>query len=161
MFGLFKKDKEVSFIAPMEGEVVDIVEVPDQVFSRKMVGDGIAIKPTTGVVVAPCNGKIVSLLPSNHAVGIIDDDGIEILIHVGIDTVELKGKGLKSFVNVGDVVKKGDLLIEADLKFIESAGKSTITPIIITNMGNVKEIVKIQGNVEVGKGEVMKILIKA
>jgi PTS system D-glucosamine-specific IIC component len=95
---------------PIEGEVISITETPDQVFSSKMVGDGLAIIPKDNIVYSPVNGTIAQLFPTKHAIGIIDENGIELLIHVGIDTVELKGQGFEAFVEKGDTVKRGQIL---------------------------------------------------
>lgn len=157
MFELFKKNKMIKIIAPMTGEVVDISEVPDEVFSKKMVGDGIAIIPSNGMVTSPCNGKIVHIFPTNHALGIITEEGIEILIHIGIDTVELKGKGFKKLVNVGDKVKIGQPLMEVDLNFIKESFKEIISPIVITNKEMVKKLTKMKGQVIAGKDATMGI----
>ena len=122
MFGLFK-NKEISLIKPIEGKIIKITKVEDPAFSQKMLGDGFAIEPTKGEVKSPVDGKIVQKFPTNHALGIETKEGIEILIHVGINTVELKGEGFKSFVKVGDKVKKGDKLLEFDIEFIKSKDK--------------------------------------
>ncbi|MBB6214383.1 PTS system glucose-specific IIA component [Anaerosolibacter carboniphilus] len=160
MFGFLKKNKIVTLIAPMDGEVISLQEVPDAVFSQRMLGDGIAIKPSNGLVVSPCNGKVVQIFDTNHAVGIETDEGAEVLIHIGIDTVELKGEGFQRIAKVGDKVKIGDVLVEVDLEYIEAAGKSTITPIVITNMEKVHEMSKIKGSCKRGENEIMKLEVK-
>ena len=159
MFKFLKKSKEVAIIAPMTGEVIDIIETPDQVFAEKMVGDGVAIKPTNGVVVSPCNGEIVQIFPTNHAIGIKTKEGLEILIHIGLDTVELNGEGFKAFVNSGDKVKIGDKLLEVDFNFIEKSGKSIVSPVIITNPDFTKEIHKQLGTAEKGKNEIINVIL--
>ncbi|TYR79844.1 PTS glucose transporter subunit IICBA [Priestia megaterium] len=121
-------------ISPIEGEIVPLTEVPDQVFSQKLMGDGFAIIPKTGTVVAPVDGKIVNLFPTKHALGIESTTGREILIHVGIDTVNLKGEGFEALVAQGDEVKKGQPLLQVDLEFVKENAPSTITPIIFTNL---------------------------
>ncbi len=123
-----------SFVSPMTGEIVDITEVPDPVFSGKMMGEGFAIKPTEGKVVSPVKGKIVTLFPTKHAIGLVTDTGVELLIHVGIDTVKLEGQGFVSLCQEGDKVEVGTPLLQVDLNRIESEGKSTITPVIFTNL---------------------------
>lgn len=133
MFKFLQKFKGIELCAPITGRVVDLSEVPDPVFAEKMVGDGVAIYPTGNKVVAPCDGKVVQIFPTNHAVGIETTSGVDLLIHVGIDTVELKGEGFKRMVEEGTVVKKGDVLLEMDLEKIKAAGKPIITPFIITN----------------------------
>ncbi|MBN4062695.1 PTS glucose transporter subunit IIA [Alkaliphilus transvaalensis] len=141
----------------MSGEIINIKNVPDKVFSKKMIGDGIAIKPNNGIVVSPCDGKIVTLFPTNHAIGIETEEGLQILIHLGIDTVELKGEGFKSYVHKGDYVKAGDKILEVDLDYCEKKGKSTISPIIITNMEIVEGIEKSNGLVNATNDLAMKI----
>lgn len=125
--------KEELILSPMDGEVVPLEKVNDEVFSSKMMGDGIAILPSDGKVYAPVAGEITVAMDSNHAVGIQSDEGAEILIHVGIDTVEMKGEGFKSYVKQGDQVAVGDLLLEADLNAIKEHEYDTTTMIIVTN----------------------------
>ena len=159
MFNLFNKDKSISISAPMTGDLIEITQVEDEVFSEKMVGDGVAIEPREGIVVSPVQGRIVQIFPTNHAIGIETEDGLEVLIHIGLDTVELKGKGFTSYVKVGDRVEVGDKLLEVDLDFIKKSGRSTISPIIITNMDIVKNISTKIGNVIRGKDSIMNIVI--
>ncbi|MGA9466211.1 MAG: PTS glucose transporter subunit IIA [Exiguobacterium marinum] len=121
--------------SPMEGDVIPLEQVADSVFSEKMMGDGIAITPTDGAVVSPADGEIVQIAPTKHAIGIRTEDGAEILIHVGLDTVELEGRPFDLQVDVGDHVKTGQLLLTADLAQIHQAGKDTVTPMVVTNGG--------------------------
>jgi len=137
MFGFIKKKSE-PLLPVMAGEVVDIEKVPDLVFSQKMLGDGYAVIPTNGIVVAPVSGVIAQIFPTNHAFGIITETGLEILVHIGIDTVELKGEGFKRLVEVDQFVQAGTPIIEINLEFVKAHAKSVITPVVITN----KEIVK-------------------
>ena len=117
-----------------EGRLLNIEDVPDEVFSKKMMGDGYAVEPSANTFYSPCDGK-VSLIPETlHAVGITADTGAEVLIHIGMDTVNLKGEGFTPKVKEGDVVKAGDPLVEADLDAIRDKVPSTITPVIITNI---------------------------
>lgn len=160
MFNLFNRKKTISIAAPMTGEIIEIEKVPDEVFSKKMVGEGLAIKPSNGTVVAPCNGEVIQVFPTNHAIGILTTEGIEILIHVGLDTVNLKGNGFKSFVSAGDHVKKGDRLLEVDLEYVKNNDKSTISPILVTNMEIVQSLSKKEGIVEKGKSKVMDVKLK-
>lgn len=134
----------LDFVAPISGEVKKIEEVPDQVFSQKMMGDGFAILPNEGIVVSPVDGKIVNLFPTKHAIGIESTSGYEILIHVGIDTVNLKGEGFECLVSQGDTIKKGQPLLKVDLDFIKDKVPSTMTPIIFTNLkkGEFVKIIK-------------------
>ncbi|MCF6459527.1 PTS sugar transporter subunit IIA [Clostridium sp. Cult3] len=159
MFNLFNRDKSISILAPMTGDIIEITQVEDEVFSEKMVGDGVAIEPREGIVVSPVQGRIVQIFPTKHALGIETEDGLEILIHIGLDTVELKGEGFKSYVKVGDEVKLGDKLLEVDLDFIRKSGRSTVSPIIITNMDIVKNISTKIGNVNRGEDSIMNVVI--
>lgn len=150
---------KVSLIAPISGNVVSIEEVDDPVFSEKMMGDGLAIEPTDGVVLAPCDGKIIHVFPTKHALGILTKEGIEILIHIGLDTVNLNGKGFKSYVKADEEIKQGQKLLSFKLDFITKKAKSSITPIVITNMDKVNNINIKKGSVEAGKDVIMEIEI--
>jgi len=136
MFKKLFKNKDIELLTPIVGKVIDLSDVPDQVFSEKMVGDGFAIIPSEGKVYAPVSGKVVQIFPTKHAIGIESEDGIEILIHFGIDTVELKGEGFEAFITAGDTIKKGDLLLNVDLDVVSKHGKSTVTPVVFTNKSN-------------------------
>ncbi|MEN2766892.1 PTS sugar transporter subunit IIA [Ornithinibacillus xuwenensis] len=131
---LFKK-KEEKIYAPINGKIVKLEDVPDPVFSQKMMGEGMAIQPEEGKVLSPVDGKIVQLMDSKHAIGIEDNHGNEILIHIGLETVELKGEGFQPHIQVGDTVSVGQLLMEFDVAHIEANAKSSVTPIVITNSG--------------------------
>ena len=133
------KRHTLTLYAPMEGDIIPLEEVSDPVFSEKMMGDGIAIMPTDGTVVAPAKGTIVQVAPTKHAIGIRTDDGAEILIHVGLDTVELAGDTFTVHVNVDDSVEVGQPLLTANLEQIHQAGKDTVTPMIVTNGGELNE----------------------
>ncbi|HEY8391297.1 MAG TPA: PTS glucose transporter subunit IIA [Capillibacterium sp.] len=147
MLGLFKKEKIVEIKAPVNGETVDLVEVPDEVFAGKMVGDGLAFKPEEGVLYAPADCEVVQVFPTQHAIGLRTAEGLEILIHIGIDTVEMKGEGFKSFVQANQQVKAGEKLMEFDLKLIAEKAKSTLIPLLITNMEMVKDLQLYPGKV--------------
>ncbi|MGG3735381.1 PTS glucose transporter subunit IIA [Heyndrickxia coagulans] len=134
MFKLFqKKPKEERIFAPVRGQVVAIEEVPDPTFSEKMMGDGIAIKPTEGLLVAPFDGEVVQVFPMKHAIGLRGASGLELLIHIGLETVTLNGEGFETAVKAGDKVKKGDTLITFDLALIQEKAADTITSIVVTN----------------------------
>src|SRR5690554_148418 len=150
----------ISLIAPIMGEVIELEEVPDPVFSEKMMGDGLAIIPTEGKVVAPCDGKIIHVFPTKHAMGMLTKEGIELLIHIGLETVNLKGKGFDSFVEANTEVKQGQLLISFDLKYVSENAKSLITPIVITNMNKVNNISIKKNIVKSEKDVIMNIDIK-
>ena len=108
----FLKGKQLEIAAPLTGKVIPVTEVPDPVFAEKVLGDGIAVDPTEGTVYSPVDGTIFQIAHTFHAMGIESDDGLEILVHLGIDTVKLEGKGFQSFVEVGQKVKKGDKIGE-------------------------------------------------
>lgn len=129
---LFGKNTD-DFYAPMAGKAVPITEVPDPTFAEGMLGDGIAIEPVDGKVYAPCDATVDMMFPTGHAVSLVADCGAEILIHVGLETVGLEGKPFTIHVANGDKVKKGQLLIEADLEAIKAAALPIITPMLICN----------------------------
>lgn len=134
LFDMFKKkDSSVALGAPMKGRCVSIREVPDPTFGEEILGKGIAIIPSDGHVYAPADGVISTVFPTGHAVGVTTPDGAELLIHIGLDTVELKGEPFEIKVESDQNVKKGDLLIVADLEKIRAAGKEIITPMVICN----------------------------
>ncbi|MDA9556261.1 PTS glucose transporter subunit IIA [Vibrio sp.] len=151
----------INIIAPLSGEIVNIEDVPDVVFAEKIVGDGIAIKPTGDKMVAPVNGTIGKIFETNHAFSIESEDGIELFVHFGIDTVELKGEGFNRIAEEGQEVKAGDTIIEFDLAKLEALqeakGKSTLTPVVISNMDEIKELSKFSGSVTVGETPVLAI----
>ncbi|MFD1020610.1 glucose-specific PTS transporter subunit IIBC [Thalassobacillus hwangdonensis] len=125
---------KLNFSSPMKGKVMPITEVPDQVFSGKMMGDGFAIEPTDGQVVSPVDGKVLNVFPTKHAIGLQADNGMEILIHIGIDTVKLKGEGFEAMIEEGDEVKRGQALMNVDLDYVKENAPSIITPIVFTNL---------------------------
>ena len=138
LFGKKVQSKEQVIMAPLSGTLRQLVEVPDPVFAGKMVGDGIAIEPSEGIVVAPFDGEIVQLFPTKHAIGLRNAFGLEILIHIGLETVSLQGEGFEAFVKQGDQVKMGDKLITFDMAIINDKASSTITPVVLTNGDAVK-----------------------
>lgn len=142
MISLFRKNKEIVVKSPFEGEIVDIVKVQDPTFSSKLLGDGVAVIPSSNIALAPCDGKITQIFYTNHAFSIATENGLEVLVHIGLDTVNLKGEGFKRLVEVGSIVKKGRAIIEVDFDYIKSMDKDTITPIVITNMDIVKNMIK-------------------
>lgn len=154
--GLFtRKNKLLQILAPQSGKAVAITEVPDPVFSGKVLGDGVAIQPESGEVLAPVSGTVAQVAHTLHAVGIESDDGLEVLVHLGIDTVKLKGEGFTCHVKEGQHVEAGDKLMDMDLALIESKGFSTISPCIVTNLDAVKNFSAIPGTVTAGKTVVM------
>ncbi|CBZ47568.1 beta-glucoside-specific PTS transporter subunit IIABC [Streptococcus gallolyticus subsp. gallolyticus] len=129
-------------MSPLTGEVLPIEKAEDEVFASKVMGDGVVILPETTDVYAPFDGTIATLFPTKHAIGLVSDKGAEILIHIGINTVDLNGEGFKAFVKQGDSVTKGDKLISFDKVAIENAGYSSQTMVIITNGSNYNQIIK-------------------
>ena len=158
MFSFFKKKEEGILIgAPIKGKVVNITEVSDPTFSDCMLGKGIAITPSDGNVYAPADGEISMLFDTLHAVSMVTTEGVELLIHVGLETVALKGEGFEAHIQNGDVVKKGDLLLTADLEKLKEKGYNTITPVVVCNTDDYKDVLKVaDGEVEQGD-EIIKI----
>jgi PTS system glucose-specific IIA component len=151
-------DNTINIIAPLAGEIIAIEDVPDVVFAEKIVGDGIAIRPTGNKLVAPCDGEIGKIFETNHAFSLESDSGIELFVHFGIDTVELKGEGFTRVAQEGQKVKAGDTIIEFDLELLKDKAKSVLTPVVISNMDEIKELQKMSGTVEVGTDIVLKIV---
>jgi PTS system D-glucosamine-specific IIC component len=135
-----KLSTETPFYSPLHGEVVSLGDVPDEVFSQELMGPGFAIRPVDGLVQSPIDGKVLNVFPTKHAIGLLSNDGLEVLIHFGIDSVKLKGEGFESFVEEGQKIKVGDDLLRADLKKVEGQIPSTVTPIIFTNLAPDKKI---------------------
>jgi PTS system sucrose-specific IIC component len=134
--------------------VKELSEIADEVFSSGMLGKGIAIEPTNGQVNSPVDGIVTTVFPTKHAIGVTSDEGVEILIHIGMDTVEMNGEGFESFVKQNERVKKGDLMIRVDLDKIKAAGLSSITPVVVTNSTTYKDISIVASN-KVDKGQVL------
>nr|WP_157052523.1 PTS system trehalose-specific EIIBC component [Ornithinibacillus contaminans] len=136
------QDKEQLIYAPLSGNIVPLENVPDPTFSQKMMGDGIAIEPSEGKLVAPFDGEVIQVFPTKHAIGLLSSSGVEVLIHIGLETVSLNGEGFETHVQAGDHIKAGDVLVTFDLDFIRQNAKSTITPIVITNGDQLEAISK-------------------
>ena len=132
-------------VAPLAGHAIPLEEVSDAVFSQKVMGDGLAIQPTEGKVYAPFDGEVASIFDTKHAIGLNADNGMEVLIHIGIDTVNLQGQYYEAHVKAGDRVHKGDLLISFDKDAIEQAGYETVTPVILTNTDDYSSIETVTG----------------
>ena len=126
-----------------DGQVINIEDVKDPVFSQKMMGDGFAVEPENGHIVSPVAGKITSIFPTKHALGLLTDNGLEVLVHIGLDTVSLEGKPFEVKVSEGQTVAAGDLLVEADLDAIREAGRETSTVVVFTNADAIK-LVKVE-----------------
>jgi PTS system glucose-specific IIA component len=141
MFGFLKrKAREVK--APADGEIVALESVNDEVFSQKLVGDGVAIVPVSNVFTAPIDGTITKIFSTNHAYSVKSPKDMEVMVHIGLDTVDLNGEGFERLANEGDKVKAGDPVIRADLEYIRKHAKDIVTPVIISDESDVKSIEK-------------------
>lgn len=149
MFGLFKKKKTqeevkensgLNLVAICDGTVKPLSEVPDPVFSQKMAGDGVAIEPTSDIIVAPADGELSLVFNTKHAFAMTLDNGIELLVHVGLETVSLNGEGFEQLAEAGQKIKAGTPILKIDREFIKSKGLPLITPVLITNPDSTKSI---------------------
>ncbi|MBM7836037.1 PTS glucose transporter subunit IIA [Clostridium sardiniense] len=163
MFGLFKKNKKeesLNFVAPVSGKAVDLSEVPDPVFAQKMAGDGLGIDSTGDIIVAPCDGELTLVFKTKHAFAMTLDNGIEVLVHIGIETVSLNGEGFEQLAEQGTRVKAGTPIIKIDREFIKNKGLSLVTPVLITNPDTVKSLdVKTGMDVVAGETVVLEYTI--
>lgn len=137
--------------SPLSGSAIPLDQVEDPVFSGRMLGDGLAVLPVRGEVVAPFDGKVISVFPTGHAVGLLSNDGVECLIHVGLDTVTLNGSGFAAKVKQGQTVRRGELLLTVDLPVLQAAAKSVVSPVIVTNSAAWRPVSPQQGDVEAGR----------
>ena len=151
--------RRLSFVAPISGQVWPLDRVPDPVFAQKMVGDGLSIDPTDAVLIAACDGEVVALHAAGHAVTLRTPEGIDLLMHVGIDTVNLKGEGFRPLVKVGERVRAGAPLIEFDLDFVATHAKSLLTQVVIANSERVVAWQRASGLVAAGKDTLFTIAI--
>lgn len=147
----------ISIIAPLSGEIVALEQVPDPVFSEKALGDGIAILPEDGKVYSPVNGVVATVAATKHAYGFQSDDGLDVLVHVGLETVGLNGEGFTVHIKEGDRVKVGDLVAEADLSFLKSKNLNLITPVLICDGMDDKQMQPCSGKVTAGQDAVIKV----
>lgn len=149
LYGKQNKNEKLEFVSPVEGKVMELSEVEDKAFSQGLMGNGFAVELTSGTVRAPFSGEVTVVFPTGHAIGMKRADGLEVLIHIGMDTVELNGKGFSLQVKQGDYVSVGDVLVEVDLDYIQSEGKSLVSPIVFPN-GQVVSL-NVQGNIKTGQ----------
>ncbi|AGM26515.1 PTS system glucose-specific IIA component [Spiroplasma syrphidicola EA-1] len=157
--GLFtKKSKEIEIIAPVDGEIIKLDDVNDEVFSQKMLGDGFGIKPSAGNFLAPMTGKLMTVFPTGHAYGIKHASGVEMLLHIGMDTVSLNGEGFNIKVKQDDNVKQGDLLCEVNLSQIKDKVPSLDTPIVFTPDAIGNHTIKLLKTGKVKQGEVVAVV---
>ena len=159
--GLFSRKtvlpwEEGTLYAITEGTVMGVDRVKDQMFAEKMMGDGVAFNSTNGVVVSPCEGTVATIFPTNHAIGILTKDGAEILIHIGLDTVNENGKGFKGFVKAGDKVTRGQKLITFDMDALKAKGYDLAIPMIFTAMDDIKDMKVVADGTLISGQEVMK-----
>ena len=149
--------KEEILVSPVKGKVVPLTEVSDETFASEMLGTTVAVEPSEGKITAPCDGQVSNIFETGHAVCLTTKAGGELLIHVGIDTVKLEGKGFTKKVSDGDMVHKGDVLIEADLEIIKAAGYPATTMVILTNPEDFSTVEKTEPGETDGESPVMKL----
>ena len=140
---------EIHVLAPLDGAVVDLETVPDEVFAQKMAGDGVAIDPSGQVAVAPISGDLVKLFPGGHAFGIAASNGVELIVHIGLDTVELKGEGFENIATEGQVVQAGTPIVRFDRAVIERLGKVILSPVVSSGAGSI--VRRASGTVRAGR----------
>lgn len=140
---------EIRIFAPLDGVVTALETVPDEVFAQKMAGDGVAIDPTGQVAVAPVAGTLIKLFPGGHAFGIVSDAGAEIIVHIGLDTVELRGLGFENIATEGQTVQVGTPIVRFDRSAIEKQGKIVLSPVVSSGEGSVVQ--KATGTVRAGQ----------
>ena len=162
LFDIFKKKEKtvVTIYSPMNGKVIELKEVPDEAFAQKMVGDGCAIEPDKGTICSPIEGQLMNIFPTNHAIIFETIDGLEMIVHFGIDTVKLDGKGFQKLREPGPI-KIGDEIVKYDLDDIKDGVPSTRSPIIINNMEKVDkiEVLSLGKIVKIGE-PIMKVTLK-
>lgn len=155
MFGLFKKkENKLQIGAPLKGLAVSLQEVSDPTFGEEILGKGVAFKPEEGKIYSPVDGEVTLLFDTLHAFSVTSKDGVEILVHIGLDTVALNGEHFIAHTETGTKVKKGDLLLEVDLDQVKAAGYDVITPMIICNTADYEAVIAMTGNV-VAPGDVV------
>lgn len=153
-----KKSKKLLILSPLTGKVMPLEDVPDPVFSQKIIGDGVAVFPSEGRIVSPVDGQVVSVADTGHAYGLKTEDGLEILIHVGLETVSLKGECFNVYVKPGDQVKAGDKLAEVDLGFLAEKNISPVTPVLICGGMEGKKLIKDGGEMaQTGKSVLLTV----
>ena len=162
LFDIFKKKEKtiVTIYSPINGKVIELKEVPDEAFAQKMVGDGCAIEPDKGSICSPIEGQLMNIFPTNHAIIFETIDGLEMIVHFGIDTVKLDGKGFQKLREPGPI-KIGDEIVKYNLDDIKDGVPSTRSPIIINNMEKVEkiEVLSLGKLVKIGE-PIMKVTLK-
>ena len=156
---LKKKDKGIEIGAPVKGKAVPISQVSDPTFGEEILGKGVAIQPADGKIYAPADGTIEMLFDTKHAVSMTTTEGVELLVHIGLDTVALKGEHFTAHKGNGDAVKKGDLQISVDLEAVKAAGYDVITPMVVCNTSDYQTVEAVTGS-DVNPGDTVLILKK-
>ena len=154
---LKKKDKGIEIGSPVKGKAVPISKVSDPTFGEEILGKGVAIQPEEGKIYAPADGTIEMLFDTKHAVSMTSTEGVELLVHIGLDTVALKGEHFTAHKGNGDAVKKGDLLISIDLEAVKAAGYDVITPMVVCNTSDYQTVEAVTGS-DVNPGDTVLIL---
>lgn len=161
MFKFLSKNSDGIIMSPVDGKCIELSEVPDKVFSEKMMGDGVAFIPDNDIISSPCNGTVVMIATTLHAIAIKGNDDVEILIHIGLDTVELNGEGFEVLVKNNQKVKLGTPLLRINRSFMQEKSINLTTPMIITNSDNYNlEFKNINQIVEKSKSDVIKYIKK-
>ena len=155
----FRRKKQRELYAPVNGCGIALDDVRDEVFSKRLMGDGCAFLPETTSVCSPIDGDLILVADTLHAFGVRSREGIELLIHIGLDTVQLNGEGFQARVAQGDRVKKGQLLVSFDMAFIEEKGYCLETPVLVTNSDNYLEVVETAAE-HVAQGDVLLKVLK-
>lgn len=162
LFDFFKKNKKdengFKIVSPTNGELLELSSVPDEVFSQKLMGDGFAIKSSDGIIVSPVDATVEMIFETKHAIGLKTDSGLEVLIHLGIDTVNLKGKGFEVLVKEQQKVKASEKLIKMDVDYIVKNAPSDISPIIFTNLKDGESIKVKTGKVVAGESDRIDVI---
>lgn len=164
LFDILKKNKtenkKVTIYAPVNGKVIDLSEVPDEAFSQRMIGDGCAIEPSQGSICSPINGELANVFPTKHAIIFENKEGLELIVHFGVDTVKLNGEGFEKVREEGST-KVGDEIVKYDLELISSKAPSVKTPVLINNMDLVEkiEILALAKDVKIGDA-IMEVTLK-
>ncbi|PSL43271.1 PTS system IIA component (Glc family) [Salsuginibacillus halophilus] len=154
LFGKKSEPAQVQVKSPANGSFVSLTEVDDPTFSEKMMGDGFAVAPADGKIVSPVKGKITQVFPTKHAVGIRSDEGLDVLVHIGLETVSMNGDGFEAHVGEGDSVNAGDLMVEFDVDKVNEQAKSTTTPVVFTEGDQITSI-DVESVTDVSAGETL------
>ncbi|MGY4690205.1 PTS sugar transporter subunit IIA [Salibacterium sp. K-3] len=153
--------KTVAITAPVTGTYIDLKDVPDPTFSEKMMGDGFAVEPEEGRLVSPVKGRIVQVFPTMHAIGIKSEEGLDILIHIGLETVAMQGEGFDVYVKEGDKVKSGEPLIDFSIDRVREQAKSAVTPLVLTEQSQISAMERMEvTNVTAGETAVIHVTYK-